>query len=188
MEVISFLLIILATGVAAGGEARQAYVIQLKDGQQLVGFWDEKGTQSGGKVRVELDMPWMPDRQWAMISLSNVVSADPERPTVTNKRRQKGFEDAGQVLVNGLAVPRDKYDLALRARRMAGIEGAEGEQDAEAVEVSTAPPIDTEATEPGVAPPPIPGFFEQWGAHIGLLLVAVLLTGLVVRMAFLSGD
>ena len=43
------------------------------------------------------------------------------------------------------------------------------------------------AAEPGVAPP-LPGFFEQWGAHIGLLLVAVLLTGLVVRMAFLSGD
>jgi len=186
MAYIGFLLI-LAMQAGAANQARQPYIIQLSDGRELVGFWEEKGTQSGGKVRVELDTPWNPG-QWEMISQSNVVSATPERPKTTLKRIQKGWDEAGFVLVNGvLPVPKPKYKLEQRARQMAGLDGAEGEQAVELPETSGADAAGAVTTEPGSAPP-LPGFFERWGAHIGLLLVAVLLTGLVVRMAFLSGD
>ena len=185
MDLISFLLVV-AIQAAGGGEGRQPYVIQLKDGE-VVGFWNERGIQSGGVVRVELDMPWRkPDRQWKMIPMNTVVGEPvEERESATAQRRQKGYADAGLVaLANGMVVAKDKYDLAQRARQLAGLnagegeedtgaDGAEGEQDAGEVEAAAAPPV---------------GFFERWGAHIGLLLVAVLLTGLVVRMAFLSGD
>ena len=170
---------------AAGNQARQPYVIQLNDGRELVGFWEQRETQSGGKVRVELDMPWAPVNKREMLPQSSVVSATPERPTATLKRIEKGWDEAGYVLVNdSIPVLKEKYELAQRARQMAGLDGAEGEQ---AVETSGADVAGAVTTEPRVAPP-LPGFFEQWGAHIGLLLVAVLLTGLVVRMAFLSGD
>ncbi|MCX5772642.1 MAG: hypothetical protein NTZ09_20550 [Candidatus Hydrogenedentes bacterium] len=185
MAHLSFLLI-AAMQAAAGGQARQPYVIQLNEGRELVGFWEQRGTQSGGKVRVELDKPWAQGPQWEMIAQSSVVSATPERQSATIKRLQKGWNEAGFVLVNHLPVPKDKYELAQRARQMAGLDGGEGEQ-AEAVETSGADVAGAVATDPA-ATPPLPGFFEQWGAHIGLLLVAVLLTGLVVRMAFLSGD
>ena len=191
MAHIGFLLILaMQAGAPAGpaNQARQPYVIQLKDGRELVGFWEQRGTQSGGIVRVELDMPWAQGPQWEMIPQSKVKSVTQERPKTTLKRIQKGWENAGYVWVNDfLQVPKDKYGLAQRARQMAGIDAAEGEQAVEVVETSATPPTGAVATEPGAAPP-LPGFFEQWGAHVGLLLVAVLLTGLVVRMAFLSGD
>ena len=192
MAHIGFLLILTMQAAAAGpaDPAHQPYVIQLKDGNELYGFWDERTVQGGGKVTVELDEPWMPTRQRKILSLSDVAATFKERDSTTAKRRQKGYEDAGQVLINGsLAVPTAKYELVQRARQMAGLDAAEGEQDADDVEVSGTDVAGAVITaEPGSAPPPLPGFFEQWGAHIGLLLVAVLLTGLVVRMAFLSGD
>ncbi|HUW59638.1 MAG TPA: hypothetical protein VMZ06_01430 [Candidatus Bathyarchaeia archaeon] len=188
MGLISFLLI-LAMQAGAGNQDRQPYVIQLKDGTELVGFWEQRETQSGGKVRVELDTPWIQGPQRKMISQSDIISAPTqERPTATLNRRQKGYADAGLVQVSdSLVVPRDNYDRAQRARQMAGLDAAEGEQAVETGETSGADMAGAVTAEPGVAPPR-PGFFEQWGAHIGLLLVAVLLTGLVVRMAFLSGD
>jgi hypothetical protein len=73
----------------AGNQARQPYVIPLKDGTAFVGFWEQKSTQSGGKVRVELDTPWKPGQR-KTISLSNVVSATQERPTATLNRIQMG--------------------------------------------------------------------------------------------------
>lgn len=183
----SFLLIFLSEAAAP---ARQPYVIQ-ETGRTIVGYWEERGVQSGGKVRVELDTPWLSTPQWEMVTLKNLVSAPvAERPAKTAERRKRGFEEAGLVqLSDTVAVPKEDYELAQRAREMAGVDKPQGEDGEVAVETDAEEIIPTGAvaSRPGSGPP-LPGFWEQWGGHIGLVVVAVLLTGLVVRMTFLAAD
>jgi len=189
MAYVGFLFIIAMQAAAPQGaadDARQPYVIPMKDGTELVGFWEERGVQSGGVVRVELDEPWNP-HQWKMIAVKDLAEKPvPERPSVTAQRLEEGWKNAGYVLVNGMPVLKEKFELAQRARTMAGLNSANEAQEPDPAETG-AVPAGAVATEPGAAPP-LPGFFEQWGGHIGLIVVAVLLLWLVVRMTFLAAD
>lgn len=189
-------LLILAMQAGAPGDAaaqvRQPYVIQLKGGTSFVGFWEEKKAYGPGKSRVEVDEPWNP-RRFEVVVESEVTEATREWRQATEQRIKKGWEAAGYVLLDGgVPVSAAQFELAKRAREMAGVDAPEGvdaggdvEAEASGAEASGAEGVVT--TEPASGAP-ASGFFDRWGAHIGLLLVAVLLTGLVVRMTFLSGE
>lgn len=178
----------MAAPPVAGEDTHQPYVIVTQDGgerKERVGFWEERKEQSRRVVRVELDTPWSPG--YEMISLSDL--AEPpvkERPSLTAERLEKGWADAGFKLVNGKPVLIAQYELAQRARKMAGLDSEDGGKEPEPAEAGPVP-AGAVATEPGEGPP-LPGFFEQWSGHIGLVVVALLLTWLVVRMTFLAAD
>lgn len=178
-----FLLIVVAMQAGApadaGAQPRQPYVIQTKDGSSFVGFWEEKKAYGPGKVRVEVDEPWNA-RRFEVVVESEVTEATREWRQATEQRIKKGWEAAGFVLINGgVPVSARQFELAQRARKMAGIDPPD-----EGNEIQAAVPENSVPAEPTASPPP--GFFQQWGAHIGLLLVAVLLIGLVARMTFSS--
>ena len=152
------------------------YVIYLESPpERIYGFvgedeWDKPS------LTVKIDEPWNGSEERRLRS-SRITSKDKESRRARERRISKGWEENGGVEVeteNGTRwVHKAEYELATRAREMAGVidAGPSSETD-RAVEAgqSESPPA-TDAT---------PGFLELWGKHLAVIAAAAALSALVV--------
>jgi hypothetical protein len=184
------LMVVVASTVAQPqpktDEERPTSVIILPDGKKLPVFWEERQEQtSADYVRVQIDAPWEPTPQYWQGKVSSITVSGKERAAARERRLADGWKAAGFDLVNGRYIPKTEVELAQRARQMAGV----------AETSSTAPPSPSassdnvsQATAPASVKDSVaPGFLAQWGAHIGLVIVAGLILALLARTLVFTG-
>lgn len=168
-------ILLAATQTPAGDHAspKTPYVITLRDGTEFVGFWDQRRAFSDKGVEVELDSPWQPGVK--RIRTDDVKDAPiRELPQAREERRAKALKAAGLAEVNGKYVSESELRLAERAREMAGVGAKQPANSAPELSPEPAAPETAEA-EPAARP----GFLSLWGPHIGIVLAAGILIGLI---------
>jgi hypothetical protein len=188
---ITCLLIVVATSTVAQPQAKTdedhpTYTVILPDGEKLPVFWEERQEQtSADYVRVQIDAPWDPAPQYWQGKMSSITVSRKERPDARERRRAEGWKAAGFDLVNGRYIPKTEVELAQRARQMAGVTET---SSTAALSPSASSDDVLQTTAPGpVEDSAAPGFFAQWGAHIGLVIVAGLFLVLLARTLVFTG-
>ena len=169
----------LAASADIPPESRRTYVITPEEGAPFFGFYDDAKEVTGGGLSIELDTPWAPNTR--IIKKTAIKSSEAERPEERNKRVSEGIRNAGLAYVNGLFYNAAEVQLAERAREMAGIgktAGAANEPPTgEAQEVQSAGTVEgDQANGDNKAKSAI---IAQWGTHIGIVLLASILLGIV---------
>lgn len=162
---------------------RRSYIIILKNGQELPGFWEQRTELPNDMVRVELDTPWEPGTK--MFKNSDVEGAPgAERPERRKDRIRKGWEERGYTEVNGVYYPKTEVELAQRARQMAGVTDKPVETELDAVE--PAQETINEAVQETGAPDSSQGWKLIVG-YVGVVGVAALFVAVVIRKMILPG-
>ena len=185
MGMIAYLLIALAAMDMAQPEAapepgRKSYILTLQNGERRGVFWDERKELGNNIVRVELDTPWKPG--FDNIKKSDIADYGSERQSAREDRIRQGWLDAGYTQVNGKPVLITEVELAQRARQMAGVTDASSAPPPSPETEETAQPVVSEA------PPKMAerGLLAEWGPHIGVAAMALLLIGLVAKWLIFS--
>ena len=163
-------------------EQRRSFVITPEEGAPFYGFYDDAKEVSGGGISIELDTPWAPGTR--IIKKTAIKAYEEETPEERTKRVSEGIQNAGLAYVHGRFYNAAEVQLAERAREMAGIKKTAGTK-------TENPDGDVHETQPGnsaeiVQPNPDlktkAGVWTQWGTHMGIVLLALILIGGVVYL------
>jgi hypothetical protein len=161
---------------------RDTYIIMLQNGEKLPVFLDQAEKKGNNVIRVEVDEPWYQPPRYRMVKTAEIVEQSKERPSVRDQRIRDGWRANGFTEVNGKQVPTAEVEWAQAARRLAGVTDTLDR------------PVSPDSSSGDAAPPvsPVgeaaPGFPAQWGAHIGIVVAAILLLVLVARTLVFPGN
>lgn len=181
MAMFSFLVAIpiFVAAQTSGMPAEEAtYVIYLESPEERIyGFvgedeWDKPS------LSVRIDEPWNGSEERRLRS-SRITSKHTENPRARERRISKGWEENGGVEAeteNGTRwVHKAEYELAMRAREMAGVIDTDPSSDTDrAVEARES---ESESTHAEIA---TLGFLDLWGKHLAVFVLAAALAVLVV--------
>ena len=179
----ALLILDLAGSDPAASNARKTYLISADNEKEYAVFWDERQAKGNDVYLVELDTPWTAEPVFEIVK--NVTKISAERPRNREERITRQAAAAGFTEVRpGFYVPSYEVALAARAREMAGLT-----DQADVARVSPVGPAPERAVS--VAPPvrdqEPKGVVAQWGPHVGVMVVALVLIGLVVRFLLMAG-
>lgn len=162
-------ILIMATATLAQGNAPARGVVYevyyTADGRDLTVYGAVREV-SAGHFEVTVDEPWQANPRRFFVTARDMVGFEEEDPAHRQRRHERGWEEAGYVLVNTAygpkPVPRNDAELAQRAQAMADAVAAE--------QPALTPAPETSAPDPVAGP----GFWEQWWAHAIIALVTLL--------------
>ncbi len=152
--------------------------------EPIYGFVSEEDWKKS-LARVTLDMPWASEPDVRNVN-PDKASRQKERPRSRQRRLERQALAAGFERLGDKYYPIKEIQWAQRARDMAGIrdhtpvEGAVDVPDA----VESAPAV---PTTPSQSPVPTPGLIQRWWMHVGLVIVALVLVGLIAKTMLFSG-
>ena len=166
----------------AASNARETYLITADNDREYAVFWDERQAKGNDVYLVELDTPWTTEPVFEIVK--NVTKISAERPRNREERIKREAAAAGFTQVRpGYYVPSYEVALAARAREMAGI--------TDQGDVARASPVGVTPRAASVTPQvrdqEPKGVVAHWGPHVGVVGVALLLAGLVVRFLLVAG-
>ncbi len=186
-------LIAVLAGAMAQAEAeppkdRAVWRIEVRGHDKPVyGFVDEEEEWKKPVMRVELDEPWNPRTTRVRIETSKLGHLEKLTGSrLSQSRRERGLA-AGYTEFNGQWWPSEEVKWAQEARRLRGFplepkpddgEG-EGEGDGEGDGEG-----EGEGENEGEGAPR--GILAQWGPHLAVILVALVLIGVITRTMLLS--
>lgn len=134
-------------------------------------------------MTVVLDEPWDPpaERRIRQDDIAEDRYREPEHSR--RKRIDEGWKRHGGVQVEteqGLIwVHQEVWELASRARKLAGVSNPASAPEQDARETATVDVNETLST-PETADAEAPGFFALWGTHLAIIAAAVVLLAFVV--------
>ncbi len=152
------------------------YVGGIRRGNDWVN--DPQDLESGlRRIEVVFDTPWNPQPSFPTV-LSRVREYTYEPPALRRKRLEQGWDAAGYVFMDTpdgrRPILRQEIELARRARDMAA--SVEARLRPQPVEITP----DETPHLPGLSPGS-PGWMRQWGGHITMALIGIVLAAIVLK-------